>query len=519
MNATLNYIIEANIGLALFLGCYHFILKDETRFRLLRIFLITGIAASLIFPVIDVDFNAQTTPLSISRVVPSYWLPEVVVGDEGVASAPPNTPGFWEYATIIYFAGLVLALLYTVVQLMQLSAIIRQTTTYRIHNLRVAESNEDKPIFSFFNFIFIGNAHLLSEDEKQQVISHESVHVRQWHPFDILLINVVKIVFWFNPLINQYKKSFIQLHEFEADARAVENSDVNKYCSLLARVALKSADYTLANHFNNSLTVKRIEMIRSIKYKIRRWKLLAIATVLPATFFIIACQDQVGDDVMAITKNSSHALIIPEPVQNRFEQLQKENPGKTFAVLELNETASQKISDLESRYGLPSSIEVFTTKDGRVVEQVHGGSQSKIVMRDTQAQASKKDEQTFAIIQFTEETSKLSEAAAQDEKVFTVVQEQPEFRGGYDSMMTFLRQNLRYPQEARIKGLEGTVYVSFIVETDGSVTNAFIIRGIEESVDAEAKRVVEMFPPWIPGKQNNQSVRVRFVIPIKFKIG
>ena len=528
MNTYVNYIIEANIGLALFLACYHFILKDETRFRLLRIFLITGIAASLVFPVIDVDFNAQSTPLSISRVIPSYWLPEVVVGDETVANAPRNTPGFWQYAAIIYVAGLVLALLYTLLQLAQLLAIIRQTTTYRVHNLRVAESNEDKPIFSFFNFIFIGNAHRLSPDEKQQIIRHESVHARQWHSFDILLINLVKIVFWFNPLINQYKKSFIQLHEFEADAHAVENSDVNKYCSLLARVALQSADYTLANHFNNSLTIKRIEMMRTIKRNVKQWKLAALALVLPLVFFFVACQDQVGEDMMEITKNSSHALIVPAEIRQRYEQLKKENPDKNYALLELNETASQKLQDLESRYGLPKHIEVFNTARGEtetphptlneleLLSTTVESKYSEVTLKKTE---SRMKGQTFAIVEFNAQASEISEAAAQDEKVFTVVQKQPEFPGGIDSLMNFLRENLRYPQEARTQGVEGTVYVSFIVETNGSVTNAAVIRGIEESVDAEAKRVVQMFPKWTPGKQNNEAVRVRFVVPIKFKLG
>lgn len=527
MNAALNYIIEANIALALFLGCYHFILKGETRFRLLRIFLLIGIAASVLFPLIDVDSNPQSTPLSISRVIPSYWLPEVVVGNEAVADAPRNTPGFWQYAAIIYVAGLVLALLYTLLQLAQLFAIIRDTTTYRIQTLRVAESNEDKPIFSFFNFIFIGNAHMLSADEKQQIIRHESVHARQWHSFDILLINLVKIAFWFNPLINLYKKSFIQLHEFEADARAVEKSDVNKYCSLLARVALQSADYTLANHFNNSLTVKRIEMMRTIKNNIRQWKLVALASFVPLVFFFVACQDQVGEDMMEITKNSSHALIVPAEIRQRYEQLKMENPDKNYALLELNQTASKKLQDLETRYGLPKHIEVFNTTQGESKTPHPGLNELELLSTTVESKYSevtlKKTEsrmkgQTFAIVEFNAQASEISEAAAQEEKVFTVVQQQPEFTGGYDSLKNFITRNLRYPLEARSNGLEGTVYVSFIVEKDGSISEVKLIRGIGESADQEAKRVVQMFPNWKPGKHNDETVRVRFVLPVKFKL-
>ena len=135
-----------------------------------------------------------------------------------------------------------------------------------------------------------------------------------------------------------------------------------------------------------------------------------------------------------------------------------------------------------------------------------------------ESQPAEKGEQTFAIIEFNEHASRISEAASQDDKVFTVVEEQPEFKGGYGAMMDFIRQNLRYPLEARQKGIEGTVYASFIVEMDGSVSSVNIIRGISPDCDAEVKRMVELFPNWQPGRQAGEDVRVRFVLPIKFKL-
>ena len=294
MNAYLNYIIEVNIGLLLFLAVYHVFLRGETNFRLLRKFMLTGIFASLLFPLIHLQSNEATAPLSMSEVIPAYWLPEMSIGADAADKAEAAPLTFWTYTTLIYAVGFILFFLVLLLQLNQLVRIIRRSKTYTIHHLRIAESTEDKATFSFFNFIFIGNAHSLSAEEKLQIIQHETVHARQWHSFDILLINGLKIFFWFNPFINSYKKIFIQLHEFEADARAVENSDVNKYCSLLARVALESADFKLANHFNSSLTVKRITMIRSAKNRISYWKLAICALLLPATFFLVSCQDQLG---------------------------------------------------------------------------------------------------------------------------------------------------------------------------------------------------------------------------------
>ena len=525
MTATLNYILEANIGLLLTLAFYFLFLRGETRFRLMRIYLLTSILASLLFPLIDIGVNQETAPLSISRIIPSYWLPEVVVGGESAAEVHGASINFWKYTTQIYAMGLILCSLFVLFQLFQLFRIIAYSKTYRLRTLRIAESPENKPTFSFFNFIFIGKADALTSEEKKQIILHESVHAQQWHSFDILLINLMKILFWFNPLINVYKKIFIQLHEFEADARAVENGDLNKYCSLLARVALQSADFKLANHFNNSLTVKRIEMMRTIKTNIKKWKLVALSTVIPLVFLFTACQDQVGEDLMEITKNSSYALIVPAEIQARYEQIKKENPDKNYALLELNETATQKLEKLEATYGLPSHIEVFNTSRGegahpnqKQLELLSTTAESKYSEIKLDKRESGMKGQTFAIIEFNEQASRISDAASAEEKVFTVVEEQPEFTGGYDAMMSFIRDNLRYPSEARQQGIEGTVYTSFIVEVDGSISSIKSIRGISPDCDAEVRRVIGLMPNWIPGKQNKQYVRVRFVLPIKFKL-
>lgn len=225
----LNYFIEASVGLMLVLACYFMFLRRETNFRFLRWFLLSGIFAALLFPLLHIEPGQQSSTLSIGHVIPSYWLPEVVIGGEATSKAQESSFQFWKYTTMVYLGGLIAVCLVVLFQLNQLMRIIRQSKTYRVHKLRIAESTADKPIFSFFHFIFIGKADKLSQDEKQQIIRHESVHAQQWHSFDILLVNALRIIFWFNPFISTYKKIFIQLHEFEADARAVEHSDINRY--------------------------------------------------------------------------------------------------------------------------------------------------------------------------------------------------------------------------------------------------------------------------------------------------
>ncbi len=105
-----------------------------------------------------------------------------------------------------------------------------------------------------------------------------------------------------------------------------------------------------------------------------------------------------------------------------------------------------------------------------------------------------------------------------DESMFMVVEDQPGFPGGDAARMRFLAKKIKYPAEAVGNCEQGTVFVSFVVEKDGRITNVKILRGISPSIDAETIRVVRMMPDWKPGKQDGEAVRVRFTMPVKFTL-
>ena len=104
------------------------------------------------------------------------------------------------------------------------------------------------------------------------------------------------------------------------------------------------------------------------------------------------------------------------------------------------------------------------------------------------------------------------------ENIFDVVEQMPEFPGGMDEMMKYLSMNVRYPEAAKKAGLQGRVVVQFVVEADGSVSNAEVVRSVNEELDAEAVRVIEKMPKWKPGMQDGKAVRVRYNIPIAFRL-
>jgi len=107
---------------------------------------------------------------------------------------------------------------------------------------------------------------------------------------------------------------------------------------------------------------------------------------------------------------------------------------------------------------------------------------------------------------------------AEDDPVFMFVEKPPQFPGGEKARFQFISDNIKYPQIAREKGIQGTVYISFIIEPDGTITNIKVRKGIGGGCDEECVRIVKMMPPWEPGTQRGKPVRVSFNMPIKFTL-
>ncbi len=513
MTSYLNYILEANIGLIMFMVAYRVILAGETNFSVQRLFLVAGMITSLAFPLVHLSVSNNSIP-SLSDLLPSYRLPELTINLQGKQETQLINNGIdmWYWLGVLYIGGLVVSFSLFAIRLLQLTRKISVSSFFRVGKLRIIESSEHKHTFSFFNYIFLGRANELSADEKQKILQHEAIHARQYHSLDVLLVSVTGILFWFNPILKIYRKIFIQLHEFEADARAVRNHDVNDYCTLLAKVALQSADFTLASHFNNSLTVKRIQMMRTMKKKISTWKILALVSVVPMVFFILACQEQVMDDIAEIAKNSSNALVVPEDIQARYEELKKENPASTYILVEFNEAAEKQLGEMERKYGVPKQIELFTPDRSKSSMTIK--SDAGVLIEGGSPQL-----QTFAIIEYNDRMKAIGDQSKSDGDVFTVVEDTATPNGGIPKFYEHIARTMSYPAEARKNGVVGKVFIEFVVQPDGAVTSLKTLKGIGMGCDEEAIRAIASYPDkWTPGKNNGVAVKQRMVLPVTFML-
>lgn len=124
----------------------------------------------------------------------------------------------------------------------------------------------------------------------------------------------------------------------------------------------------------------------------------------------------------------------------------------------------------------------------------------------------------MAVFGLTTVTAQKTVVAKKNQKVFDIVEQMPEYPGGQAALFEFISKNVKYPDDAVKKKVEGKVFVTFVVDTDGKITDVSLLRKVFPSLDAEAIRVISAMPNWIPGKQKGQVVRVKYTVPIMFRL-
>ncbi|MEQ8424459.1 MAG: M56 family metallopeptidase, partial [Cyclobacteriaceae bacterium] len=341
MSVFVNYFLEANIGLVFFYMINWLLLRKENQFSVKRAFLVGSLIASLLFPLFSIGNSTAFIP-SISKAVPATWLPEMIVYGNGAPemSAEGEFTIGWTFLSYLYLIAAAIFTLLFLFRIVSLIKLFKHSRHYTWKTYTIAESSKVQGIFSFFNFIFFNPVNHLSALDKQEILRHEEVHIQRLHSLDIMLIELIGIIFWLNPIILGYKKSLVQLHEFEADARSVKDHDEDRYCHVLAKVALQNNGYVLANHFTNSFTLKRITMIKTIRTKIRSWKILALAAALPLFFLAVACQDQIANELANST--ISQVSAFPPEAKADMAIWLKKYPGSIFNYVEGSDAELKK---------------------------------------------------------------------------------------------------------------------------------------------------------------------------------
>lgn len=507
MNAALDYFLKANLFLALFYGCYWFWLRKHTFFRLNRAYLLASILLSLVLPFIELPTETvETIPVPMAV----FTLPVTVMAPEQPTGPDWETIGYWFYGLV----GTVL-LLRLLIQVTGIGRLIRRSEQHEVADYTlVLPSDERVPTFSFFRYLVLCRRD--AQTANTPIIAHELVHIRQWHSFDVLLLEVVQLFFWINPVLMLYKQSIQQVHEFLADAQA---EDKRQYATFLVDYAFGVQPNTLTNgFFKPSLLKERIRMLQ--RRATSHWALGKYMLVLPLLVSLLAmttARDEISQLVHTV---SDEKLTVSGKVTDPEG---KPLPGATLIVqnttlgAQTNAQGHYELKEIPANAKIVASFVGFKSQ----VKEVSGKTKLDFTL------AAKIDSlDRVVVVGFATQSNQSSTpktAPAQTEKPaqgkdFTVVEELPEFPGGKAALGQYLSKNVRYPPEAQRNNTDGTVLVQFTIGTNGSIYGIRVKKGIGDGCDEEAVRIVGKMPAWKPGTQNGQPVAVQYVLPIQFML-
>lgn len=459
----LTYLLKVLLCSAAFYLIYHLLLRRETFFRLNRWYLLGTTILSLIIPAIELNWQATQAPVAV------YYLQPVTVGVEqletviSAASAKDQAFDFWTLLTWAYGAGVALALARFGYGLFQIFRLYRVAEVVPVKGYRFVSTHAPHVPFSFFKNLFWSIKFKVSETDRQSIIRHEEAHIFQWHSLDVILFELAGVFLWFNPFIYLYKNAMKTTHEYLADAYVTAGFSKKQYGRLLLRQSqpegrLPHRQIAISNSLFSSQLKQRIVMMT--KNKSSQWASLKYLAALP---------------VLAMFFLAFSTIEKQEATTAAFTWLPEFTPGKVVHV--------------------PVSIvETNQPKPTRPARQT---------MADTLPEG----------------------------EVFNVVDEMPRFPGceemtdpaerdkcAQTKLMEFIFKNIKYPETARKNGIQGMSVVKFIVEKDGSISEAEIVRRISGECDEEVLRIVYMMPKWVPGKQKGKAVRTQFMLPVRFQL-
>ena len=537
MYTFLLYILKVSLSLAAFYMFYKLLCSRDTLHRFNRWLLLFILALSSVIPFIYIDFGVMTQEASVvfKELVMSVDPIEVettaVVVDDVVPTLWQRIPWQqipWRMLLVgIYFIGLMVCMAQFVVSLVSIALLIRgsKRSVMADGTILVTHTKAYGP-FSWMRYVIASEKDL--DENFDMILAHEHAHIRLHHSWDLLFVQLCAIVQWFNPAVWLLKRELEAIHEYEADSETLlQGFDARQYQLRLFEEAVGVKFNTITNNFNNCSTKKRIIMM--MKRQTSPWARMKALFVLPVAFAavtVISCtspkEKNVGhadsDVAVATDGKGSPLLIISLPGGTEItpvgdwwvdEYNKDQNGFLAYFNLTPNNLNSEKLYAIEN-LSAEEAMAVYGDRASNGAIRFRINDKGKQEILDALRELAKNAGEG--------EPLKVNIKHLEQSEVFLAVEEQPMFPGGMEAMMKFLQENIKYPAQAQSNGVQGRVIVQFVVNKDGSVSNDTVVRSVDPLLDAEALRVVRAMPNWIPGKQKGEPVRVRFTLPVTFRL-
>lgn len=400
----ITYILKSGLLLLVFYAVYKLTLENEKMFRFNRAYLLGSLVFSFMIPLQLFSIK----PL-FSTVINVIQLDEIIIRTNNNALGQINYNQILMYVAGTAYAVIALILMVRFVKnLYSFYRSIKKSKIQMINDQKIVLVKEPILPHSFWNAIFINDQEFEKGKIPSELIAHEEAHIKQKHSLDILFIEVLQILFWFNPLLVLYKKAIKLNHEFLADEAVNQQFDsVSDYQNLLLDIAFNKTNVALASNINYLITKKRFLMM---------------------------------------TKKESPIKIVL----------------KVFTV------------------GVISSLLLFLFSTKTVAQEVSPPANQ------------------------SNDYSKVAD-----------VEVKPDFPGGMLAFYKFVGQNYKVPKELSKNETDGKVYLSFMIEKDGSITEIVVLKDkLGYGAGEEGVRVLKLSPKWIPAYDKGKPVRVMYNLPI-----
>jgi len=494
----LQYLLLVNIYLVLFYGFYALFLKNETFFKLNRIYLVGGAIMSFLIPFLQSEWlRSLFITKQVEEVTQNISLS--FTGQALIIQPEEEAFNKAEILLFIYLAGMALFLLRFIWQLYKVQLILK--------------SDKADHAFSFFNKIEVGP----SVPNRQTVYDHELVHAREWHSADVILFEIIAIVNWFNPVVYLYRKAIKYIHEFTADEIASRQEESKAaYAMVLVSKTFGVPAHQLTNSFyNHSLLKRRIIMLH--KSKSTRNALLKYGLSAPlfgAMMILSSAMTEPEKLVPDVIQLSEIALSDLNPFQVQevtHEDFMKRNPS----VETINWNAEKNFYVIYLKDGRKESYD-FRNKDERErATKKYGAFFNKYPAPVVKQVRIKQEKFPPPVIVGANDT--VPAGKKDQQPLFTTVEVSPEPVGGIQLYYDYISKNFKYPDAAKAKNIGGRLILQFVVDKDGELSDIRVLRGLGSGLDEEAIRVLAQGPKWKPGIQNGKLVRVAYTLPLSVK--
>ena len=555
------YILSWAFCLALLLAVYKIFLSGTTFHRFNRFLLLGFLALSAVLPLCHIETEHADIAIANTEFVRTLeTLQEnhatAVVTDVDAVQYPVQTVSeeetmpIWPYLLVgIYLMYVLIILSGWVRSTVKMKRFLRSCRRYRLGRwVRLAVH---KNLFGPFNWI----NYIVVPDEERKLhtdvaVCHEMAHVRCLHCIDLVVVGMCALV---NPVAWLLLRELKALHEYEADDHVLRSGrlEAKTYQTLLIKKTVGAEAYALASCLNFNLKNRIIMMKKEQTNGWRKAWLLAVIPAAGVALAVFAKPASEADKSVDICLAPVETVDIPlQPDASRAVNLYVEKDGDVYSSvgghaffkhekqridIELDDVVSQGVMDAYEN-GKPTTVHI-TCEEGTDVEKyksVHSQARTALTLAKSKVDNPEKIDGRIAVHNNEYRALLGSSAVADNDTIYKVVENLPEFPGGTGELMTYLMKNLVYPQECNaVPGFGMRVIVRVVVEKDGSLSDITVLKHKDsnketpenkaaldkarEAARNEAVRVVKSMPKWTPAKHKGKAVRCYFTMPVTFR--